>query len=263
VNMYLFELRAYRKNTLMWTLALAGLALLFMSMFPPIAKEIDEFKKALEGFPEGVRKALGLQVETIGSVNGYYSYTFMYIALCGAIQAMTLGISITSKEVREKTADFLLTKPVTRTNVLASKLLAALTCILFTNIVYLGAAVLIAKAVASGEFSLTAFLLISLSLLIISLIMFALGTMLAVLFPKIKSVISVSLGVVFGFFVLGMVAGLEESGRYFSPFKYVDYAYVMKKETYEWPFLIVGSIIIVLAFTVSFIVYKKKDIHTV
>lgn len=263
MNMYLYELKAYRKNTLMWTFALIGLALLFMSMFPPIAKEIDEFKKALEGFPEGVRKALGLQVETIGSVNGYYSYTFLYIALCGAIQAMTLGISISSKEIREKTADFLFTKPVTRSKVLVSKLMAALTSILFTNIVYVAAAVIIAKAVAEDEFSLTAFLLISLSLLIISLIMFALGTLLAVLFPKIKSVVSVSIGVVFGFFVLGMVAGLEEAGRYFSPFKYIDYAYVMNEEAYEWPYLMVGAAIIIVSFTVSFIVYKKKDIHTV
>lgn len=263
MNMYLYELKAYRKNTIMWTLALVGLALLFMSMFPPIAKEIDEFKKALEGFPEGVRKALGLQVETIGSVNGYYSYIFMYIALCGAIQAMTLGISISSKEIREKTADFLFTKPVTRSKVLVSKLLAALTSILFTNIVYVAAAVLIAKAVSYDDFSLTAFLLISFSLLIISFIMFSLGTLLAVLFPKIKSVVSVSIGVVFGFFVMGMVAGLEEAGRYFSPFKYVDYAYVMNEEVYEWPFLIVGAVIIIVSFIVSFIVYKKKDIHTV
>jgi ABC-2 type transport system permease protein len=263
MNMYLYELKAYRKNTLMWTLALIGLALLFMSMFPPIAKEIDEFKKALEGFPEGVRKALGLQVETIGSVNGYYSYTFMYIALCGAIQAMTLGLSITSKEIREKTADFLFTKPVTRSKVLVSKLLAALTSIIFTNIVYLAAAVIIANAVANENFSLTAFLLISLSLLVISLIMFALGTVLAVLFPKIRSVVSVSLGVVFGFFVMGMVAGLEETGRYFSPFKYIDYAYVMKEEAYEWSFLVVGTAIIIVCLIVSFLVYKKKDIHTV
>jgi ABC-2 type transport system permease protein len=263
MNIYLYELKAYRKNTIMWTLALVGLALLFMSMFPPIAKEIDEFKKALEGFPEGVRKALGLQVETIGSVNGYYSYTFLYIALCGAIQAMTLGISISSKEIREKTADFLLTKPVTRSKVLVSKLLAALTSLAITNIVYVAAAVAIANLVANEEFSLTAFLLISLSLFVISMIMFALGTVLAVLFPKIKSVVSVSLGVVFGFFVLGMVAGLEETGRYLSPFKYIDYAHVMREETYEWEFMIVGGAIILLCFIISFIVYKKKDIHTV
>ncbi|XXM72515.1 ABC transporter permease subunit [Lysinibacillus sphaericus] len=263
MNIYLYELKAYRKNTILWTLVLVGLTLLFMSMFPTIAKEIDEFKKALEGFPEGVRNALGLKVETFGSVNGYYSYTFLYIALCGAIQAMTLGVSISSKEMREKTADFLFTKPVTRSKVLVSKLLAALTSLFITNIVYVAAAVAIANLVTDEEFSLNAFLLISLSLFVISLILFSIGTLLAVLFPKIKSVISISLAVVFGFFVLGMVAGLEETGRYFSPFKYIDYAYVIREESYEWEFLIAGAAIILFSMIVSFNMYKKKDIHTV
>ncbi|MCA1055801.1 ABC transporter permease [Rossellomorea aquimaris] len=262
MNIFLYELKAYRKQTIMWTAALVGLAALFMLMFPAITKEIDEFKKALEGFPQGVRDALGLQVDTIGSVNGFYSYTFMYITLCGAIQAMALGISISSKEVREKTADFLFTKPVTRMKVLTSKVLAALTSLLVTNIVYVSVTLFLVNAIVEEDFSMTAFLLISLNLLIIGLIMFAIGTILAVLFPKIKSVISVTLGVVFSFFALGMVAATEEAGRYLTPFKYVDYTYVMKEESYEWSYLLIGGGIIFISLLVSFIVYKKKDIHT-
>ena len=71
-------------------------------------------KKYLKDYPEPVRKALGLSVDSISSILGFYSYIFLYITLCGAIQAMNLGTSIISKEVSEKTADFLLTKPVTR-----------------------------------------------------------------------------------------------------------------------------------------------------
>ncbi|MFI8574429.1 ABC transporter permease subunit [Rossellomorea aquimaris] len=263
MNIFLYELKAYRKSTFIWTGALIVLVILFMSMFPSISKEINEFKKLLEGFPEGVRKALGIQVDTIGSLNGYYSYIFLYITLCGAIQAMNLGISISSKEIREKTADFLLTKPVTRTKILSSKILAALTSLLFTNIVYVIAAITVANAVKVENFSLYVFLLISLTLLFTQLIMFAVGIIIAVVFPKVKSVISLSLGVVFAFFLIGMVAAAEEATRYLSPFKYFDYSYIMNHEGYEWSFLLLGMFLIVLSLIGSFVIYNKKDIHTV
>jgi ABC-2 type transport system permease protein len=263
MNIFLYELKAYRKSTFIWTVTLVVLVILFMSMFPSISKEIDEFKKLLEGFPEGVRKALGIQVDSIGSLNGYYSYIFLYITLCGAIQAMNLGISISSKEIREKTADFLLTKPVTRTKILSSKILAALTSLLFTNIVYVVAAIITANVVKMENFSLYVFLLISLTLLFTQLIMFAIGIIIAVVFPKVKSVISLSLGVVFAFFLIGMVAAAEETTRYFSPFKYFDYSYIMNQEGYEWSFLILGMFLIVFSLIGSFVIYNKKDIHTV
>ncbi|MDX8343570.1 ABC transporter permease subunit [Rossellomorea sp. YZS02] len=263
MNIFLYELKAYRKSTLIWTLALIALLILFMSMFPSISREIDQFKKLLEGFPEGVRKALGIQVDTIGSLNGFYSYIFLYITLCGAIQAMNLGISIGSKEIREKTADFLFTKPVTRMKILSSKVLAALTSILLTNIVYMISAITVANIVKVEEFSLVVFFLISLTLLFTQLIMFAIGMIIAVVFSKVKSVISVSLGVVFAFFLVGMVGAAEEATRYFTPFKYFDYTYIMDHESYEWTFLILGLILIVVSLITSLFIYNKKDIHTV
>ena len=133
MNMFLHELKAYRKSAIIWTTALVALVVLFLSMFPSFSREAEEFKKLLEGYPEALRRALGLAVENIGSILGFYSYVFLYISLVGAIQAMNLGMSIVSKEVRDKTADFLLTKPVTRTKIMTSKLLAAVASLVITN----------------------------------------------------------------------------------------------------------------------------------
>ena len=106
MNMYLHELKAYRKTTIIWNVALVGSLLLFLSFFPSLARDADEYKQLLEGYPEELRKAIGLSVDSLTSLLGYYSYIFVYLKLCGAIQAMMLGVSIVSKETREKTADF-------------------------------------------------------------------------------------------------------------------------------------------------------------
>lgn len=265
MNIFLHELRAYRKSTIIWSLSLIALIILFMSMFPAFAKDAEEFKKLLEGYPEPVRKALGMELDSLFTILGFYSYAFLYISLCGAIQAMNIGTAIVSKEVREKTADFLLTKPVTRATILTAKLLAAFTSLVVTNIVFLFTSSLVASQVATEEYSHKAFLLISLTLFFIQLIFLALGFVVSVLARKIKSVITVSLGTVFTFFIIAMLSSTsdDEAKRYFSPFKYFDHAYITENTNYEASFIMVGLAIILTSVITGYMVYKKKDIHAV
>jgi ABC-2 type transport system permease protein len=263
MNILLHELRAYRKSTIIWTISLVGIAALFMSFFPSFTKDTEEFTKLLEGYPAAIREAFGINLDNFFSILGFYCYGLSFVTLCGGIQAMNLGTSIVSKEVREKTADFLLTKPVTRNAVLTNKLLAALISIIITNIIYIAAATILANQVATKDFSIAIFILLSLTVFFVQLLFLAVGIVISVIVPKIKSVLTVSLATVFAFYFLGMFSSSDEAKRYLSPFKYFDTAYIMEKSSYEASFLITGSVIIILAITASYFIYAKKDIHSV
>lgn len=265
MNMFLHELKAYRKSTIVWSISLVALVALFLSMFPSFSKDAEEFKQLLEGFPVELRKAIGLSVDSIATLLGFFSYAFLYIKLAGAIQAMNLGTSILSKETREKTADFLLTKPVTRTQIVTSKLLAALVSLVLTNIVFISATLMIASIVAGNDFSRKTLLLVSITLFFIQIMFLVIGILISVVFPRIKSVISVSLGTVFGFFMLGMISSTtDDTGlRYLTPFNYFDSAYIVKNMSYENSFLFVEIIFIIIAVAASYYMYVKKDVHSV
>ncbi|WP_045514737.1 ABC transporter permease subunit [Neobacillus niacini] len=265
MNILLHELKAYRKSTIIWTISLIMVVALFMSFYPSFTKDTEEFRKLLEGYPAALREAFGINLDNFFSILGFYCYGLSFVTLCGAIQAMNLGTSIVSKEVREKTADFLLTKPVTRTTVLTNKLLAALISIILTNIVYLAAATLLAYQVATEDFNVSIFILLSLTVLFVQLIFLALGIIISVIVQKIKSVLTVSLATVFAFYFLGMFSSTsgEEAKRYLSPFKYFDTAYIIEKSSYEASFLIIGGIVMILAVGASYFIYAKKDIHSV
>ena len=265
MNMFLHELKAYRKSAIIWTIALVALVVLFLSMFPSFSREAEEFKKLLEGYPEALRKALGLSVENIGSILGFYSYVFLYISLVGAIQAMNLGTSIVSKEVRDKTADFLLTKPVSRAKIMTSKLLAAVASLVITNVVYLAVATMMASLVETKEYSTKVFVLLSLTLFFLQLIFLALGIIVSVVVPRIKSVLPISLGTVFAFFIIGALASTtgDNALRYISPFKYFDFAYIVQNSSYETSFMMVGIGFIAIAIAASYFIYAKRDIHAV
>lgn len=265
MNMFLHELKAYRKSTIIWTFSLIALIVLFLGLFPSFSKEAEAFKKVMEGFPEPVRKALGLSVDSMSSILGFYAYTFLYVTLCGAIQAMNLGTSIISKEVRAKTADFLLTKPVTRTKIMTSKLLAALTSLIITNIAYLTVASIMASIVKTKDYSYKIFFMLSFTLFLVQLIFLALGVLISVVLPKIKSVLPISLGTVFAFFIIGMLSSTtgDDAMRYITPFKYFDTNYIIKNSSYEAAFIIIEIVFIVVTISASYFVYSKKDIHAV
>jgi ABC-2 type transport system permease protein len=265
MNILLHELKAYRKSTIIWTISLIMVAALFMSFYPSFTKDTEEFRKLLEGYPAALRDAFGINLDVFFSILGFYCYGLSFVTLCGAIQAMNLGTGIVSKEVREKTADFLLTKPVTRTAVLTNKLLAALISIIITNIVYLAAATLLAYQVATVDFEVSIFILLSLTVFFVQLIFLALGIIISVIVQRIKSVLTVSLATVFAFYFLGMFSSTsgDEVKRYLSPFKYFDTAYIIEKSGYEASFLITGAVVIVIAIGISFFIYAKKDIHSV
>ena len=265
MNMFLHELKAYRKSTIIWTCSLAALVVVFLSLYPAFSKDVETVKNLFKGFPEAVRKAFGFEMENFFSILGFYSFLFMYVTLCGSIQAMNLGTSIVSKEIREKTADFLLSKPVSRKEILTAKLLAAFTSLVVTNTIFLIIANTMTMAVKSEDYSIKIFLLISITLFSIQLFFLSLGVVVSVIFSKIKSVISVSLSTVFGFFIISMVGSIigDEAVRYITPYKFYDNAYIMNNASYEPVFVIIEVVFIITAIAASYLIYAKKDIHTV
>lgn len=264
MNIFLHELKAYRKSTIIWSLSMYVLAIMYILIFKGLGEDIEAFRVFISNMPEAAKKLLSVYEDMISTLEGFYSIVLPFVVLCGAIQAMNIGISIVSKEVRDKTADFLMTKPVSRERVLTFKILAAFSLLVVTNIIYLVLTVLSTSAIVA-DYNLKLFLILSLTLFFVQLIFMALGIIVSVMSGKIKSVISISLSTVFGLYIVGSLGSIigEDKVRYISPFRYFDTAYILRNAEYEASYVIVGCIFVIAAIVGSYLVYKKKDIHAV
>lgn len=266
MNMYRHELKALRNSALIWICVLAGVAALYLSVYPSIASDAESFKELLEGYPASLRAMLGIRLDGIASLLGFYSFIFSFIVLCGAIQAMNLGASILSKEARERTADFLLVKPVTRKAIVSAKLLAAFTVLAATNLVFYAASSALALLVSPESFSQRSFFLINLTLFFVQVIFLAIGAAASVFFTRLKSVLPLSLGTVFGLYAAGaLLAGGtgHAAARVLSPFQYFSTAYILEHGAYETGYLILGAGIVAAGIAVTYLVYIRKDVHAV
>jgi ABC-2 type transport system permease protein len=263
--MFLHEARMLAKSALIWAASLAAMAALYLSVYPGMASDVGDFKKMLAAYPPSIQSMLGVRVSELGTLLSFYSMIFTFIALCGAIQAMNLGLSVLSRESREKTADFLLVKPVPRSAVVTAKICASAADLLFTNVVFWAASLLLANLVKRADFSVWRLMLVNFTLLFAQLIYFALGLFLSVFFKKLRSVLSLSLGVVFGFYMLGslLVTKSDDPARLLCPLKYFDASYIIRNGGYEPRYLAVGAVITAVCVAASYLIYSRKDIHAV
>lgn len=264
MNIFVHEIKQNRAATIIWTVALMALTALYISIFPTISSSVDT-GELIKNFPEAFKKTFGITDDFFSAFSSLYAVILNLVLLTGAVQAMNLGTGITSSEVRQKTADFLLTKPVSRGSILRQKLLASLTLLLLTDLVFLAAVWGLVQAMIDDPFQFSTFLISSLSLVFVQAFFLNFGFLLGVALPRVKSVIAVTLPAVFGFYVIGLLDTVigEEKIRFLTPFKFFDLHELTAGGGYEGVVLIYLAVLTVGALITSFAVYRRKDIHTI
>lgn len=265
MNIFLQEIKMLLKANVIWTIALIFVMSLFMVLFSMLQSDFDAFYDMVGNFPEFVQGALGFNSMNIATVLGFYGFALVYIYLIAAIQAMNYGMTVVSQELSQNVADFLLTKPVTRTDILKAKLTAVVAHLLDTNITYTLATYILLSIVKTADFSIKTFLLLQFSIFIFQLLFAAIGIFLAVFLKRIKSVLPVTLGVVFGFFIIDLLNQSlgDVKLSYFSPFAYFKPSYIINNESFDLVYLIIAIALIIILTVITFIRYHRRDIPSI
>lgn len=265
MNIYRQETRMNQLPMLYWTVGMLLGLLFFMFMFPAVAKDASVISQITSQFPPEVIRALGLNTLDLSTVLGFYSYVFVFILLVGAVYALKLGISALSEEIRAKTADFLLSKPVRRTAIVSAKTLSIITLLLLQNLIYVPLALLITRLTTRQEFDLHIFLLINLTLILIELFFMALGLLLSVIIKKIKNVLPIALGTVFAFWVIQMLNQTlaDPTLAYLTPFAYFDLTRIIASGGYEYRYLLTNLILVILFTALAYFIYQRQDMPSV
>lgn len=260
---YRYEFRQRWSSVGIWAGSLAGLLLLFMALFPSFSADMAAMNQILDNFPPEFKAAFGLNALNLATLEGYFGFCFVFCQLCLAIQAANYGLSLVSVEEDDLTADFLLTRPLSRPSILTSKLLAALTSLLVTQILF-WAVSLASIAIFKGDapYEQRAITLLLGSVVVFQLLFFSLGLLISLLAKRIRSVTPWSLGLAFGTYVISGFSGILEDVKleYLSPFKHFDPGQIIKDLHYDTRLVILDVVIIAVAIVVSYWLYQKRDI---
>jgi ABC-2 type transport system permease protein len=265
-NIYRHEFRTHLKSVLTWSMAVTGILFVYFSFFSMFADQAALMNQMLENFPQEFRAAFGLDNMNLADVLGYFSFIFLFVQLCLAIQAGNYGFGLVSIEESELTADFLLSKPVSRGQVLTSKLLAALTGLTITNlVVWVGSFLAINLFRGEREYEARVLVLLLISIAIFQLFFLSVGLVISLLVKRVRNVTPYALGLGFGAYVLGAFSGMlgDVKLELITPFKHFDAAYIVKQGAYDIPLVLLNVAASLLALGLSYWLYIRRDIPAV
>lgn len=260
--LFFHELRRDRLKLIIWTGALAFMLCVSVLIYPIIRPMMDEMTKSMEQMGDFAAAFNMGQGDFLEFGTYFAEECGSTLGLGGMIFAALLGTAALAKEEHDRTAEFLLTHPVSRTYVVGQKLAAVLTEVVLLN---LGVSVLsIAAGFAIGEsFDAGRLVLVLVGYLLmqieIACLMFGLSAFLR------GNGVGIGIGLAFGFYLINILANIAEEVnflRYITPFSYADGLSIAASGTIELKYLLPGMALAVFGALAAFVKYRKKDIQS-
>ncbi|WP_244835018.1 ABC transporter permease subunit [Clostridium sp. BJN0001] len=265
MNIFKREIYKNRKSFIVWTIILLVLSLYVVALFPTMADQADRMKDVFKSMPKAFLDAFNVNKLDMGTILGFFGMEgYLFITLLGSMYSILLGAGIISKEEDEKTIEFLLSKPISRNNILVSKMAATFIYIILFNLIIVIFNYFEFEAVKRGNFDKETFLLLSVAPLLIHITFASIGFLMSMFIVRAKSVLPTSIGIVLGTYFLGIISAMTdktENLKYISPFKYVDAADIILNKKIDSIYLLIMAIIVFSCIGATYVIYNKKDIR--
>ncbi len=264
MNILRFELRRNVKAFLIWTAAILAFVVwmlsVYKSSFSGLGAGVTEFTQY---FPESMKKAFGIDRLDLTSITGYFGMeVHLFIILFGSMYSTLLSSSLLSKEESEKTVEFLLSRPVTRTSVVTQKLAVYLIYVtLYAAITWSVSYAAMLRYEAS--FDEAVFWALGGMTYLAILAIASLGFLGSVFVTRNRTVYSAAMGLVLGLYALQIVSDISEKAsflRYITPFKWAFPADILPQGGVDPVYVALAAGVILVSVLGAYRVYAKKDI---
>lgn len=262
--MFKREMRINLRGFIVWTSILIGLFLVVFLVYPSIVNNdsIGMMNEMMKLFPEEMLKAFNMDISSIDSAFGWLKTEgFVFVLLITGIYSGILGSNILLKEESDKTIEYLNSVPITRKNIVLSKIFCGLLYIILMVLV-IGIFNFIGLYM-SGDFNKKVYILLSITPVFSSVVIFAICLFLSTFTHKTKKTLGISLGIVFASYFFNIIAEMGESTeflKYVSVYTLADIRNVILNASIN-PLLVsltIGITVIFIALTM--IHYERKEL---
>lgn len=251
-----------RWSIMWWSIGAFGLIFINMVFYPSFKDQAKELQKSFENMPEAAVQLLGGSTDffsPIGFVNS--QIFFLMLPLILGILAIGLGSSLLAKEEQDGTIESLLSRPIARGQLLASKALSGIIILTITTLSALITTAITAKFV-DLELSLWLMTQATINCFLMSASFGAVAFVLTTLGKARSASLGIASLVGLGGYLISSLAGTVEWLKFPSkllPFNYYQSESILR-ETYSWLNSLYFVGLIFVCGIISWIVFKKRDI---
>lgn len=254
------ELRQGKRMLFCWAGLVAMMLGICILIYPEMASEMDSVSSLFANMG-GFSAAFGLDQISFGEFIGFFSVECGNIlGLGGAFFSALLGITALAKEEKDHTAEFLLTHPIRRKQIVLQKYLAVLIQILVFNfviIVFSGACIFLIHEKVNLQLLSLLFLAYLFLQIEIATICFGLSA------RVIHFGYGLGLGLTAFLYFLNLFTNLSDKLKFLkviTPFGFAEGTEIIGKASLNSGYLAFGGVISILFLILGFNYYDKKDI---
>ncbi|MED3561057.1 ABC transporter permease subunit [Bacillus xiapuensis] len=265
MNLFLREMKSNRKSLIIWCFGILFMVVAGMGKYEGYSSASGQsINELMSSLPKSLQAMMGVGELDFSTPIGFYGMLFAYLLLMAAIHALMVGANIIAKEERDKTTEFLMAKPISRTRIVTAKLSAALVNVIVFNLVTLVLSVaMITKFNKAGDPIDVIYTLIA-GMFILQLIFLVLGSAIAATIKKPKRAASIGTAILLIMYILSIAADLNhklDGIKYVSPFKYYEAKRVLTDGALDPLFASISFVAIVGLLTATYIFYGKRDLN--
>lgn len=267
MNVFSLEVRTLRRGTVAWTVTVGGVLFAMLAFFPSMQTEgMQSLASAkLEGVDPALLAAVGLNVmPDFTVITDFFGYILQFIVLAVMVFVTQRAVSLLIKEETDGTIEYLYGKPVSRSEIFVQKLLAL--ALLYIGMLAMFAVLTVAGYLAFSDYTfgeaVKEVAIFYSAILFVGAVFLALGVLLSTVISSEKAASGVSIALVFGTFVLGMLSAVVEKLDfliYLSPMDWIKTQKLMSEGILpqEW---LIGGLVIVGCTAIACARYNKKDL---
>ena len=262
--MFSREMKINLKSFIIWLSILIVLFLVVFLIYPSIVsnQNMEMIDKMMQMFPEELLTAFNMDISTIDSAYGWLkSEGFVFVLLIIGCYSAILGSNILLKEESDKTIEYLNSLPITRNKIVFSKVLSGLIYIVLM-VLFIGIFNFIGLTL-SGNFEIKQYLLLSITPLFSSFVVYFLCLFISTFTHKTKKMLGVSLGIVFLSYILQTLSTLSsnvEFLKYFSAFTLADIRNVIINNSINFVMILLSIVISIMFLILTLVNYNKKEL---
>lgn len=248
-----------------WTASLSILVVWIMYFYPSIAKSGETVNELINKMPSSMIKAFGMDKMSMTNIIGYYgSKAGILVVLSISIYAMLLAGGMLAKEQDDKTMEFLLSKPVTRNEVLTQKIACYSIYIVLINVILFAATYFSFEWVKTKNYSVNTLFTISFGYFLVEFTFSSIALIVSVFAKRRKSITSLSIWLVLLMYFLSAISSISDKLSFLkniTPFSYVDVSDIMKNGAINNAYIVILVAVNIVCILASYIIYNKKDIQ--
>ncbi len=263
------ELKLSKKGLIIWCIVTLVTILYGLAEYPMVSQYSDSIMDSMNSMPRIVVIMFGMEGLSMDTSLDYHLIMFYWICLITFIHAVYIGVTILSRDQRDKTFEFIYSKPYKRNEIITAKILVGVINIfvlafvswigsIFTIMVIDGTA----TGVINGKLVIELITITIIGMVLTQVVFLSIGLLLAASLNTHNAALKSGFLFVLVTYVIGIVieyVGNIDYLNFLSPFRYFIGTEVVNNGI-NIIYVLIGTLITVTSVYLTYALFNRKDL---